>query len=73
MITVRLNTPIYATRVCLGTRAIHTLLYIVPYSPYKTTEGTHKVSHVPLSETLVLLSEAQVPRSEKQVHFCLET
>ena len=41
MITVRLNTPIYATRVCLGTRAIHTLPYIVPYSPYKTTEGTH--------------------------------
>ena len=43
-LTLRLNTPIHDTRVCLGTRETLTLPYIVPYSPYKTAVGT-PVSH----------------------------
>ena len=36
-LTLGLNTPIYDTRVCVGTKETLTLPYIVPYSPYKTT------------------------------------
>ena len=43
-LTLGLNTPIYDTRVCVGTKETLTLPYIVPYSPYKTTVGT-PVSH----------------------------
>ena len=39
-LTLGLNTPIYDTRVCVGTKETLTLPYIVPYSPYKTTVGT---------------------------------
>ena len=38
-LTLGLNTPIYDTRVCVGTKETLTLPYIVPYSPYKTTVG----------------------------------
>ena len=47
-LTLGLNTPIYDTRVCVGTKETLTLPYIVPYSPYKTTVGT-PVSQIFLS------------------------
>ena len=49
-LTLGLNTPIYDTRVCVGTKETLTLPYIVPYSPYKTTVGT------PVSSYLIFFS-----------------
>ena len=41
-LTLELITPIYDTRLCLGTITTLTLPYIVPYSPYSLSEKLRK-------------------------------
>ena len=42
-LTLELITPIYDTRLCLGTITTLTLPYIVPYSPYSALNSINSI------------------------------
>ena len=45
-LTLALITPIYDTRLCLGTITTLTLPYIVPYSPYSALQSLQSLRKV---------------------------
>ena len=45
-LTLELITPIYDTRLCLGTITTLTLPYIVPYSPYSALQSLQSLRKV---------------------------
>ena len=48
-LTLALITPIYDTRLCLGTITTLTLPYIVPYSPYSALQSLQSLRKVIVS------------------------